>query len=104
VRSAATGGVPGYDTLNAFWTWCTTPTNTHRLMDAVLELWDHQLPTLSIHQVEDAVPDRSRRDDSQAPYNGHYKTRMHKPETRWCTTHDAFLVGALGYGTQNEVR
>lgn len=99
---AATGGVPGYDMLNTFWKWCTTPTNAHALVDAFLAILNRQLEALGHEQVEDALPYRSRRKDPQAPINGHDKTRMHKPEARWCTRHDAFLVGALSYGTHHE--
>lgn len=98
----ASGGVPGYDTLNAFWQWATTPTNTHALIDAFVQLLDRHLDELGHDTVEDAIPYRSRRGDEDAPFNGHYKTRMHKPEARWCTTHDCFLVGALSYGTHPE--
>lgn len=96
-------GVPGYDTLNEFWKWATSPVNAHQLMDAFTKILHRHLDDLGQDQVEDAVPYRSLRDDDSAPYNGHYKCQMHKAEARWCTKHDAFLIGALAYGTFNEV-
>lgn len=98
-----TDGVPGYDTMNEFWKWATNPVNAHRLIDAFVKMLHRHLEDLGTDQVEDAVPYRSLRDDDSAPYNGHYKCQMHKVEARWCTRHDALLVGALSWGTSNEV-
>lgn len=98
-----TGSVPGYDTMNAFWKWATRPVNAHRLMDTFTKILHRHFEDLGHDQAEDAIPYRSLRDDDSAPYNGHYKCQMHKAEARWCTKHDAFLIGALSYGTFNEV-
>lgn len=98
-----TSGLPGYDTMNQFWKWATSPVHAHRLIDAFVQLLHRHLDDLGTDQVEDAVPYRSLRDDEDAPYHGKYKCCMHKAEARWCTKHDAFLIGALAYGTFNEV-
>lgn len=72
------------------------------LIRALLREQKRLLPTLGEDQVEDATPLPARPRDQQAPYNGHYKTRMRKLELRWDHPHEALLAHAFYGGTEDE--
>jgi hypothetical protein len=74
--------LPSYETLRKFINKLLSGA-CHERFICVLIVEQHRLfPTLGTIQVEDATPVQARRRETEAPYNPHYKIRMHKLELR----------------------
>jgi hypothetical protein len=97
-------GVPVYETLRAFWHDHLTPHRQARLKAVLLRESKRVMPELGTHQAEDATPVEALRGDETAPYNPHYKTRMHKGELRVDVEHEAILADQFYHGTAHEGR
>lgn len=99
-----TNGLPSYETLRSFKHDRLTGARHERLLGALLREQHRLLPTLGAVQVEDATPVEARRREDEAPYNPHYKVRMHKLELRWDITHEALLTQQFYNGLAYEGR
>jgi hypothetical protein len=94
--------LPAYDTLRECYHDRLGEAHWPRLKEVILQEEKRLLPTLGEDQSEDATPLVARRRDEEAPYNGHYKTRMRKLERRWDAPHEALLGDQYHDGTADE--
>jgi len=97
-------GLPSYETLRKFINKLLTGARHEKLLSVLIVEQHRLLPTLGAVQVEDATPVQARRRETEAPYNPHYKIRMHKLELRWDIQREALLTQQFYHGTAGEGR
>lgn len=96
--------LPCYDTFREFFHERLSGGRFERLMEALVREQKRLETALGERQEEDATPLEGRRREEEAPFNPHYKVRMHKLELRWDAEHEALLAHQFYHGTAHEGR
>lgn len=97
-------GLPCYETMRYFAHERLTQLRLAGLERAILADMKARCPSLGDTQVEDCTPHEALRRDESAPYNGHYKVRMHRLDLRWDANHAALLGHQFYHGNAHESR